>query len=418
MHYRPLLKLGLALLTLLSALASAAPQQFSLLDNRFRVDPTIQQVSFVIYRSEHSQSVVLVRPDGTKYYAWQHPEHVAWYEENGMDIISIDQPMAGPWQAIGAVTPKNNIKIVSDLMLDVDTLSTRLYQNERIKLQANLTTNDAPIVLRDFLDRVNLRVTFTPYVENEDAMTLEARPIPIVIGEFADDGQEYDEVAGDGQFTVDLPIAVEPGKYRVRVTSGNGVFLRAVEQEVLVYPTPISIEFTQSRNDAPHTLSIIGERATITPGSISANVNVLDPKNHNRVYTPQGGQENQKLTLSIESQNVVGNHSISSVVYATDLANNRELVFDTAPINFGTVESVDVEKAREQQRLAKEKQQKEEMLRQMELKRAEDRKRSLMIIIVGNVSVLLLGLIAAFIIYKRRKKSASEPELQLSAPPS
>jgi uncharacterized protein (TIGR03503 family) len=406
------------ILTALSSLSWANEQQFSLLDNRFRIDPTIQQVSFVIYRSEQSQSVVLVRPDGVKYYAWQHPEHVAWYEENGMDIISIDQPMPGPWQAIGKVTPKNNIKILSDLMLDVDFLSNRLYQNERIKLQANLTTHGAPIVLRDFLDRVNLRVTFTPYVENESQITKEARPIPIIVGEFSDDGLEYDEVAGDGKFTVDLPINVEPGKYRVRVTSGNGVFLRAVEQEVLVYPPPITVDFSQSRTLDPHSITIVGERATIAPGSISAHISVTDPEDNQHHYTTQVPKDSSRLKVEVASDKLIGNHSISTIVYATDLANNRDLVLETAPINFGSVESVDVEKAREQQRIAQEKQQKEEMLRQIELKRAEDRKRSLTIIIVGNIAVLIIGLVVAFIVYRRRKKAAAEPELQLSAPPS
>jgi uncharacterized protein (TIGR03503 family) len=196
------------------------------------------------------------------------------------------------------------------------------------------------------------------------------------------------------------------------------VFLRAVEQEVLVYPTPISLEFEQSRADAPHTLSVIGERATIAPGSISANVNIMDPKSQNWIYTPQVANESQHLTLEIAQEHLVGNHSINTVVYATDLANNRELVFDTATINFGIIETVDVAKAREQQKLAQEQREKEEMLRQIEQRRADDRKRSLIIILVGNIAVLILGLIAAAIIYKRRKKAASEPELQLSAPPS
>ena len=86
---------------------------------------------------------------------------------------------------------------------------------------------------------MELKVTFTKYIENEASLIKEARPVPIEVGVFADDGQGLDEKPGDGGFTVSLPITSAPGKYRVRITSGNGVFLRAQEQEVLVYPSPM-----------------------------------------------------------------------------------------------------------------------------------------------------------------------------------
>ncbi|PSU82669.1 hypothetical protein CTM93_12600 [Photobacterium phosphoreum] len=67
------------------------------LDNRFRVDPAIEQITFIVTREQPSQSVVLVAPDGRKYYADRHAKTMSWYSDNGMDIISINHPMAGPW---------------------------------------------------------------------------------------------------------------------------------------------------------------------------------------------------------------------------------------------------------------------------------------------------------------------------------
>lgn len=43
---------------------AATESSIRLLDNRFRVDPSIEQITFVIYRADNSQPVVLVRPDG------------------------------------------------------------------------------------------------------------------------------------------------------------------------------------------------------------------------------------------------------------------------------------------------------------------------------------------------------------------
>ncbi len=90
------------------------------LDNRFRVDPEIEQITFIVAREQPSQSVVLVAPNGRKYYADRHAKTMSWYSDKGMDIISIDYPMAGPWQALGKVSSNNGIKIVSNIELDVD----------------------------------------------------------------------------------------------------------------------------------------------------------------------------------------------------------------------------------------------------------------------------------------------------------
>ncbi len=57
--------LSVAILAFWSCFAfSASESTMSLLDNRFRVDPTIEQITFLVYREQSSQPVVLVRPDG------------------------------------------------------------------------------------------------------------------------------------------------------------------------------------------------------------------------------------------------------------------------------------------------------------------------------------------------------------------
>lgn len=59
--------LSVAILAIWSCFAFAASESaMSLLDNRFRVDPTIEQITFLVYREQSSQPVVLVRPDGKK----------------------------------------------------------------------------------------------------------------------------------------------------------------------------------------------------------------------------------------------------------------------------------------------------------------------------------------------------------------
>ncbi|OLQ92375.1 TIGR03503 family protein [Vibrio ponticus] len=420
-----MLRIGLALIGLLvSTFCFAAGQtsvpesSMSLLDNRFRVDPTIKQITFVIYRAEGSNAVVLVRPDGRKYYSHRHPDNVRWYQESAMDIISIDNPMPGPWQAVGKVTPKNKIKLISHLELASEVLPERLYQGEELKFTARLTSDDKPLLLRDFLDRVNLKVTFTKYVENESALIKEARPVPIEIGEFADDGAGLDEHAGDGVFTVKLPISAPPGKYRVRITSGNGVFLRAQEQEVLVYPNPIELTFIQSRQvGQQHQVIFTGEQGMIKPGSLAAHIEHTNADGGTvSVEGSAASDEDMSVTLEIPYSDKVGEYSWHGIAYATELGTNRELMLPVTAQTYSVVKDIDLAETRRLQEL--ERIQQAKLLEEQRIKEAREaqRKRSIMIIAISNVVLVVVGLVGWFVMRKIKAKRAAIPEMQLEMP--
>lgn len=414
-----MLRIWLTTIALLfSSLSFAAEESsMSLLDNRFRVDPSIEQITFVIYRAKESQPVVLVRPDGKKYYAWRSPENVRWYQESAMDIVSIDNPMPGPWQAVGKVTPKNKIRLISHLQLTTDKLPNRLYQGESIKFNAHLLSDGKPLVLRDFLDRVELKVTFTKYVENEDTLEITERPIAEEIGVFADDGTGLDEIPGDGIFTVGLPVLSQPGKYRVRIVSGNGVFLRAQEQEVLVYPTPVQTTFIQSREETqPHKVVFTGESGMIKEGSIAATFHQTSPRED--TITLQGSSEpdSNKLELEVPYIDQLGNYTWDAEVFATEAGSERPLIFPVAQHSYGQVEEVDLAETRrlqEEERLKQQKLMEELQLIKM---REEQRTQSMIMIGVGNVVVILLGLIAWFVRGKLKAKKEAIPEMQLEMP--
>ncbi|MBB1463241.1 TIGR03503 family protein [Vibrio sp. SG41-7] len=405
------------LLLLSFSLHAATESVMSLLDNRFRVDPSIEQVTFVIYRADNSKPVVLVRPDGKKYYAWHNADNVRWYEESSMDIISIDNPMPGPWQAVGKVSPKNNIKLLSHLVLDANDFPDKLYQTENIKFTARLTSDGKPLVLRDFLDRVKLKVTFTKFVENEESLVREARPIPVVMGEFADDGSGLDEQAGDGVFTVSLPIDIEPGKYRARITSGNGVFLRAQEQEVLVYPTPLTTTFIQSRKEGlPHTIVVSGEPGMIAPSSLAVHVEHKAPDEYVTYKQGQAEVDAMKVPLEVPYNGDLGIYSWSGMVYATDASSQRPLIFPITEQSYSVVEDIDLAESRrlQEEALAEQKRIATELM--ILQKREDDRQRSMIIIAIGNVVAILLGLLIWFVIRKITAKKQAQPEMQLRAP--
>ncbi len=414
-----MLRIGIALLGLLLSFSSLASQEssLSLLDNRFRVDPTITQITFVIYREKDSQPVVLVRPDGKKYYINHSPDNVRWYQEPSMDIISIDNPMPGPWQAIGNVSPKNNVKLISHLQLSADTFPDRLYHGEQIKFTARLTSDGKPLLLKDFLDRVNLKVTFRKYVDDEASLDKQARPVPTVVGEFADDGRGLDEKAADGVFTVNLAISPEPGKYRVRITSGNGVFLRAQEQDVLFYPSPLTSTFIQSRvKNQAHQVVISGEQGMIEPGSLAARIRHTYPDKKEIHVEGVADPGSLKMTLNVPYDGEIGNYSWDGGIYATDLASKRPLYFPIEENTYSVVQEIDLEKARKMQQAEAEQRLKEKQDELVIQAREQQRIKQITYIVAGNLSVILLALVAWFIRRKIRARKEASPEMQLKMP--
>ncbi|MCQ1059441.1 TIGR03503 family protein [Photobacterium sp. ZSDE20] len=390
----------------------------SWLDNRFRVDPTVQQVSFMVTRDQKSNSVVLVRPDGHKYYAWRHPESVSWYEEAGMDIISIENPMPGPWQAVGKVSPKNHITVLSDLKLDVDNLPARLYQSETIKFTARLTQAGQPLALRDFLDRVNLSVVFYEYIENPDDLPKEALPMPIPMGTFADDGYGFDEVAGDGEFTVALPIELQPGKYTVKISSGNGIFLRTVEQEVLVYPPPINASFIQGRGQTEdHQVVVAGEEGTLKTGSLAAHIEQVSFEGETSISQQAALPDEETLTVWLPNGELPGRYTWSGWIYATDNFSNRELIFQIPESHFAIQAELQLDR-----NLATFREQQEAKERQIEFARLDAerqaaRARAMKIIALANVLVIVLIVVVAVLWRKRKVKKAME-SAEISVPSS
>lgn len=359
------------------------------LDNRFRVDPEIEQIAFIVTREQPSQSVVLVAPDGRKYYADRHSKAMSWYSDKGMDIISINHPMAGPWQALGKVSANNGIRIISNVQLNVDQLPAQLYQTEVLKFRARLTQNQQPLLLRDFLDRVQLKVIFYPI--NTDVSNVKVdESTAIEVGTFADNGQEYDEVAGDGVFTVALNINVVPGKYRVKIASVNGVFERAVEQTVLVYPTPITTTFTQSHRPlTSHVVNIESQAEQIIAGSLAAYLVVKQPQTKPQILQRSTTAPQSQLVLTWPNDSHVGKAWWRGWAYVTDVLTQRELVFRLAKQNYTQVAVVTPnlttaldQQQSEQQLAARKKQQRQQQLLWIGIAN--------MVVVISAITLLLL----------------------------
>ncbi|WP_305420864.1 TIGR03503 family protein [Photobacterium leiognathi] len=384
--------------------------QMTWLDNRFRVDPTIKQVSFMVKREEPSRPVILVAPDGSKYYSSRHPKNVSWYSEDDLDIISIDSPMAGPWQAIGRVSQDNRITLLSNLRLTADTLPQNLYQSEVLKFSAQLLQNEQPLTVRDFLERVKLRILFYPFIADEQVLPNNMLPEPTVIGDFADDGQDRDEKAGDGIFTLSLPVDVEPGKYRVVIKSMNGVFSRALEQEVLVYPKPFSATLIKSHNPQdPHQLVVLPQDDALVVGSLASYIQYSSPKNKQQIIQQRALPTENELSIALPNDDMTGKYAWSGWVYGTDRLHQRELIFPLVKSHFAAVKNIRAENHVVDQAAIEAEKQRQQILHDIEQQK-QSREKTIRIMIMGNTAIIffIVGSILGWRMFKKRRKEKQD----------
>ncbi|MCG6201007.1 hypothetical protein [Psychromonas antarctica] len=206
-----------------------AQNDIPLLDNRVRIDPYTEQVTFILNHASGSQLVVLVRPDGSKLYAERHPDTVGWVSSKTADIITIDKPMAGPWQAVAQLDGDNRIKLISNVELKTDRLPLKLYSQEYITTNASLYYDNQLMTEQAYLDNAKLSVRLIKGADKQ--LTL-----------YQDDGKGYDALPFDGKLTAHVYIDLPPGRYLLNIRTKNDIFIRNINKDVVVFPTPISYQ--------------------------------------------------------------------------------------------------------------------------------------------------------------------------------
>ncbi|GLS89601.1 TIGR03503 family protein [Psychromonas marina] len=244
-----------------------APNDIPLLDNRFRIDPETEQITFIFNHSKGHQRVVLVQPDGSKLYQKRHPENIAWVSSKVQDIVTVQNPMAGPWQAIAELDGDNRIKLISKVQLKVNRLPLKLYTKEYITTEASLFDGNKVISNPAYLADAMLSISLTGSANKKMALYL-------------DDGKHYDQLAFDGNLTAHLYVDLQPGRYLMSISTQNDVFIRNVNKDIVVFPSPINyeIEFQEAQSDIA-TLSFSIDSDEIIPESVTINGAFKDANN-------------------------------------------------------------------------------------------------------------------------------------------
>lgn len=305
--------------------------QIPLLNNRFRVDHEVKEITLLFFRKQGTPPVILVKPDGSKMYATLAVIGEAeWFDEKTYDLIRIKNPMPGPWQAIGQLSEGSKVLIVTDFELNVDPLPEILIQGETIKLTGYFTNNDVPIRAANFRDVVTLNVDFIS--TNNKQYTNFGAGIQQVT-RFKDDGKVFDERPGDGIFTGEFQLNFPSGEWIPKYYINTPLMTRELENDpIIIQPNPIqmSVEKTD-KADEFHKLKI-----DIVGDYVKPETMIFQGK----VHYPNQDVQSFSITDSIKEARIFNIINYDYGLYRVTMsgfgenANGREFMLDIPEYSF------------------------------------------------------------------------------------
>lgn len=312
----------------------SASNQIPLLDNRFRIDEAVEEITLIFFRKKGSPSVVLVKPDGSKVYARTAKEQqMEWHDDKTYDLIKMTKPTPGPWQAVGEILPESRIMVLTDIDLVVDPLPKDMMAGETLKVTARLTNNGQLINARDFRDVLQLDVllisTQKEQYDNFNQTVLE-------FTSFRDDGKNYDERARDAIFTGEFKLDMPAGEWIPKYIVKTPLYTRELLQDpVVIARAPVKTEVVESFSEADkHQLSYLVAADVVQGDSIALQGRIRFPNGEVQSYTI-GEQPGVKRTLGIANAGI-GTYRVENTMFGKTVA-GRDFVMSLPEVTFAAV---------------------------------------------------------------------------------
>jgi uncharacterized protein (TIGR03503 family) len=394
-------------------------------ENRFKIDALLEEITLLFYRRSGTPPIILVRPDGTKIKINNLPkDKITWFDDRTFDLITIKNPMPGPWQAIGDILPESHIMVVTDVTIKVDPLPEVILSGETLKIEGHLYNGEQAIDDPLFRDVINLNVDF--FSTNNSAYDNFGAE-PIKIAQFRDDGRDLDEYAKDGVFTGEFELAFAPGEWLPIYSVIMPMATRELRQKPIILqktPITISVEPVMEVGKSHKVIftidptyvdvdSVLFQGKVIFPDRQEVPFSILEEKGNLRTYELAYTESGiHRIKVSVFGK-TINDREFRLVLeqFTFNAENKAGLVMPTLNAK-GEMTSLPADKAdviiTDKIILAKEKANQLAMQLQeakVEQERAKSEKdlQTYIIIAVANVGIVLIALVFYFI--SRRKKN-------------
>jgi len=291
----------------LQAFDLAVPaQKVPLVNNRFVVDSSVNELTALIFRQNSAEQTRLIGPDEVVIQADKLPPDVRWLRTESYDLITVDQPYEGEWQVEAAIEPQSRVTVVSNLSLRVKPLPNNLFRGARETVSFALLENGKPLLDRAFLGLLVNTLTLT---QGEDPGALTPLWSTTVPREF---------VPRDGVYSRELPQFERLGLYELRLTLDGGTFKREFSHQITVRePFSATLEaMPDEQGVMQQMLTVRAHSELIDPRQTQIAVTVVNPARRRFV---------KPLTLNKQDQwqapiplDLPGDYQITIQVTGTD----------------------------------------------------------------------------------------------------
>jgi uncharacterized protein (TIGR03503 family) len=279
--------------------------QIPYFDNRFRIDSELDEITLLFFRNRGSRPIILVRPDGSKLRlndtnTNDKTNKVQWYDDSTFDLIRIEKPMPGPWQAIGQILPESQIMVVSEIKIEADPLPKDALSGEILKVVGKLYNNNEPINTPHFRNVVHLDVNFYS-TNNADYENFGASALKLT--SFLDDGHDLDEYAGDGLFTGQFQLDFTIGEWQPVFLITLPMASRELRQKpFILHKSPINIDVEISENEnKPHYITLSIDPTYVDPNSLVFQGKITFPDIHVESFSIMDDQQGNTRLKEIEN---------------------------------------------------------------------------------------------------------------------
>jgi uncharacterized protein (TIGR03503 family) len=215
------------------------------------IDGSISEATVLVFSRPDSPPAVLHSPSGDTYQDSDLPAGVAWFRDQGYDLITITSPHKGEWRLQADVDPDNRVMIVTDLKLQVSDVPSHIAVGEQIDIEAHLSNHGERVSRPAFLRLLEVRATAsTP--EGSRALAI-------------DDGDGGDEPqAPDGRYRAQFGEAVPQASVELLVAVESPTFMREKRLRLAVHE-PVAAQIEDAANGP--VLRVTAHTAVLQPGA-------------------------------------------------------------------------------------------------------------------------------------------------------
>jgi uncharacterized protein (TIGR03503 family) len=192
------------------------PQVVALEGSRFEVDDSVTEATFFISRKNADLQVTIVDPQGKKFNNDEFPTGVKWYRGDLFDVVTVRNPLPGPWGVQGVEEAEGYATLLTDLKLQVRWPESNLRVGDSMAFMARLIEKDETAAPAAQLSQI----VFFSYkvIDNTTGQLVNQ-------GGMSDQGEDGDQQSGDRIFTQTIKIDKE-GEYKALISATGPTFSR------------------------------------------------------------------------------------------------------------------------------------------------------------------------------------------------